>query len=67
MTSIAQPLRSTNPIDFWLPVVVVIGGNTLAYFYCQLKKDNSYIDVFWGLTFITPIAALIILYLVTGQ
>jgi steroid 5-alpha reductase family enzyme len=46
--------------------VVVIAGNCLAYLFCQVKKDNSYIDVIWGLTFVTPIAALIILYLASG-
>jgi steroid 5-alpha reductase family enzyme len=56
-----------EPIDFWLPIAVVFGGNTLAYVYCQLKTDNSYIDVFWGLTFITPIAALLIYFAAQGM
>lgn len=43
-----------------------MGGNVLAYFFCRAKKDNSYIDVFWGLTFITPIYALLILYAAQG-
>lgn len=47
--------------------MVVIGGNIIGFLYCQAKKDNSYIDVFWGLTFITPIAALLIAYAVIGQ
>jgi hypothetical protein len=58
-------IRTTEPIDFWLPVAVVMGGNVLAYFYCQAKTDNSYIDVLWGLTFVSPIAALLILYAAT--
>lgn len=41
---------------------MVFVGNVLAFIYCSVKKDNSYIDVFWGLTFITPIYALLILY-----
>ena len=41
-------------------------GNTLFFFYCQAKKDNSYIDVFWGLTFIEPIVALLIYYAASG-
>ena len=45
----------------------MFGGNILAFFYCQLKTDNSYIDVFWGLTFVTPLVALIILFLVSGM
>ena len=43
-----------------------MGGNVLAFLYCQCKTDNSYIDVFWSLTFISPIAALLILYAATG-
>ena len=54
------------PIYFWLPIAVVIAGNVLAFIYCQIKTDNSYIDVFWGLTFITPIVSLIIVRLVDG-
>jgi hypothetical protein len=51
-----------QPVDFWLPILVVFGGNIIAFFFCQVKKDNSYIDVLWGLTFISPVAALVILY-----
>lgn len=46
--------------DFWLPIVVVFGGNFLFFFFCQWKKDNSYIDALWGLTFWFPILALIL-------
>ena len=45
-------------MDFWLPVVVVIGANTLLFFICSLLKDNSWIDAFWGISFILPTAAL---------
>lgn len=47
--------------------MVVIVGNTLAYIFCQIKKDNSYIDVLWGLTFVAPLAALLILFGATNQ
>jgi len=53
--------------NYWLPPVVVFGGNFLFFFYCQFKKDNSYIDVLWGLTFVFPIAALLIVKLVNGE
>ena len=46
-------------IDFWLPALTVFAGNTLAFCFCSYKNDNSYIDVFWSLTFLTPIAALL--------
>lgn len=38
----------------------------LAYIWSQYKKDNSYIDVFWSLTFMTPLIALWILFGVQG-
>ena len=50
-------------MDFWdfaLPVIVVFVHNTLLFFWCQKKKDNSYIDVFWGLTMLFPILALFV-------
>jgi steroid 5-alpha reductase family enzyme len=59
--------RTPDAVDFWLPILVVFLGNCLAFAFCQVKKDNSYIDVLWGLTFVTPVLALIILYLATGQ
>jgi len=58
---IGQPIQQPTAIYFWLPALVVIAGNVLAFFYCQIKKDNSYIDVLWSLTFITPVVSLIIL------
>ena len=46
--------------DFYLPIIVVFGGNFLFFFFCQWKKDNSYIDALWGLTFLFPIISLIL-------
>ena len=56
-----------EPIDFWLPVVVVLAFNFLFFIFAQQQKDNSWIDTFWGLTFIEPIAALIIAKLIAGE
>ena len=42
-------------ISFWVPALVVILGNIGAFAYCQFKKDNSLIDILWGITFIAPI------------
>ena len=47
--------------DWYLPLIVVFGGNALFFIFCQWKKDNSYIDALWGLTFVFPCVALIIL------
>lgn len=42
-------------------------GNAVAYVFCQIVKDNSWIDCFWSLTFMTPLIALIIKNAATGQ
>ena len=47
-------------MDFWLPVAVVFGANLLFGIFCQIVKDNSWIDVWWGWTFVLPNVALII-------
>ena len=41
-------------------MLVVFGFNTLFFFFCQWKKDNSYIDAVWGITFMLPQLALFI-------
>lgn len=46
--------------DFYIPILVVFGGNFLFFFFCQWKKDNSYIDALWGLTFLFPLASLLL-------
>ena len=55
-----EEVRPVSEWDFYLPVLVVLFGNFLFFFWCQWKKDNSYIDVMWGITFITPLVALLI-------
>ena len=50
-----------------LAVGVVIVGNVFAYIFCQIVKDNSWIDVFWSLTFVTPLIAILIYLGATGQ
>ena len=47
-----------DAMDFWLPVVVVIGGNSLLFVICSIVKDNSWIDAYWGISFILPIASI---------
>jgi steroid 5-alpha reductase family enzyme len=48
-----------EPISMLIPCLSVFACNSLMYLYCQAKKDNSFIDVWWGLSFIVPNAALI--------
>ena len=39
-------------IDWKVPVASVFAANSLLWAWCQTKKDNSYVDIMWGLTFI---------------
>ena len=59
LSGVVTPQAPTDPADFWLPVLVVFLGNFLFFFWCQYKEDNSFIDVMWGITFITPQAAIL--------
>ena len=38
----------------WAPVVSVFLFNIVFYFVAQAKKDNSIIDILWGISFIIP-------------
>jgi len=55
--TIAGPVQAS---DFIIPAVVVMGGNALFFLFCQWKKDNSYIDAYWGPTFTLPALGLIL-------
>ena len=54
------PQASVDAADFWMPVLIVFVGNFSFFFFCQWKKDNSWIDAFWGLTFVFPVLGLLI-------
>lgn len=47
-----------EPIGMMLPCMSVFACNALMYVFCQFKKDNSWIDVWWGISFIVPNAVL---------
>jgi len=48
-------LDTTSPdIDWKVPVASVFAANSLLWAWCQGKKDNSYVDIMWGLLFILP-------------
>lgn len=49
-----------QPIDFWLPVAVIFVGNCFYFVICTCLKDNSWIDVLWGILAIEQVAAIII-------
>ena len=40
-------------------MLIILVTNTLFFFYCQYKKDNGYVDVLWGITFVLPLAGLL--------
>ena len=46
-------------VNMLYPCLSVIGAQTLCYTFCQFKKDNSYIDIAWSLTFLMPNAVII--------
>ena len=61
------PTGEVDAMDFWLPIAVVMGGNMLFGVFCQLVKDNSWIDAWWGFSFVFPIIALLIKDWVQGN
>jgi len=56
-------MRTPQAIDFWLPVAVLFTFNLILGIWCQFKKDNSYVDVAWGLMHIWPGIAILALRL----
>ena len=54
-------------IDWKVPVASVFAANSLLWAWCQTKKDNSYVDIMWGLTFILPNALMMFQKLQKGQ
>jgi steroid 5-alpha reductase family enzyme len=40
--------------DIWAPAISVFIFNIIFYFVAQIKKDNSIIDILWGICFIIP-------------
>jgi len=57
-----QPTLAGNSdaADFYLPLIVIFAGNALFFIFCQLKKDNSFIDAYWGISFVLPQLAIFI-------
>lgn len=41
-------------MDIWIPIASVFVFNMIAYFVAQVKKDNSIIDILWGICFVIP-------------
>lgn len=47
-------MRDTNPEDFWIPVVTIFGTQVLLFLVAQCLKDNSIVDMFWGIGIAMP-------------
>lgn len=61
---IGEPILEPTAIYFWLPILVVFLCNICAFIFCQIKKDNSYIDIVWGIIFIMPIISILTIRIV---
>jgi len=46
-------------VNMLYPCLSVVACQTLCYAFCQFKKDNSYIDVVWSLSFLLPNAVIL--------
>ena len=64
----ALPARlDTTPAEIWAPIVACFVANTLLYFVGQAVKDNSIVDITWGLMFLIPNAVVWIINKNTTQ
>ena len=62
----------TNEIEWYyfvIPLIVLFGGNMLLGILVQLffKKDNSWIDAWWSLSFLFPNITILIIRAVQGE
>ena len=46
-------------VNMMYPNLSVIVLQSLCYIFCQLKRDNTYIDMIWSLSFVLPNAIII--------
>ena len=63
MTEVSNTATDPIPLDtqsIWIAVVCVFAWNTLLYIIAQIKKDNSIVDIFWGILFVIPNAIVLI-------
>merc|ERR1712070_327245 len=71
-TELFEPSERYEPTKemFYWPIITVFAGNVLLFLFCQSpwgKRDNSWIDVMWSLSFCTPNAVLLILRYLEGK
>ena len=62
------PTRPTyQPDEIWAPIVSVFVANVILYFVAQILKDNSIVDITWGLMHVIPNAVVWIINRNTTQ
>lgn len=47
-------IRDPTAEDFWVPVVVVFGSQTILFLVAWFMKDNSIVDIFWSIGIALP-------------
>ena len=52
-------VAADGAVNMLYPCLSVLALQTLCFTFCQFKKDNSYIDVVWSLSFLLPNAMII--------
>lgn len=52
-------VNEDGSVNMGIPLGAVFGCQTLCYLFCQAVKDNGWIDVMWGLSFIVPNACIL--------
>ena len=60
-------VAADGSVSMLYPCLSVVAAQTLCYTFCQFKKDNSYIDVAWSLSFLLPNATIIGAKMALGQ
>lgn len=53
-------MRDTIPEDFWVPVATIFGMQVTLFFVALAIKDNSIVDMFWGIGIALPNLVLLI-------
>ena len=64
MTYPGKVISNPNGEYFYSPIIALMIGNTLLYLFCQSrwgKRDNSWIDVMWSISFCIPNAVILAL------
>jgi len=54
-TTVTDARDDVEPQDIWSPILATFLFNFLVYIFAQFKKDNSIVDIFWGLLFIVAL------------